>query len=103
MIYCKNIDGQDWVFDLDYVVKSWGEPACRDYDKQPFKYEITKVKAALDVPGAVLMPATSWLIEQIEDDVQLAQEIEWDAHEWSLVDQDDKLEAEENRRLMSVA
>jgi hypothetical protein len=103
MIYCKEIQGTDWVFSVEYIVTCWGEPACRDYDEQPFRFEITSVTAAIDELGAVLMPATSWLIEQIEDDEQLTQEIEWDAHEWFLVDQDNKLEAEENRRLMSVA
>jgi len=99
MIYCKNIDGKDWVFDLDYVVKSWGEPACRDYDEQPFKFEITRVKAALDVSGAIFTEADLWVIEQLEDDYQLAEEIHWDAHEWSIAEDDLRLEALESRYL----
>ena len=99
MIYCKHIENRDWVFDVDYVVKSWGEPACRDYDEQPFKFQITKVKAALDLPGAIFTEADQWVIEQLENDDQLAEQILWDAHKWSIADDDLRLEALESKYL----
>lgn len=99
MIFCKNIQGSDYVFDVTYRVKSWHEPACRDYDEQPFKFELLEVFASLDEPQLVFRPATAWLQEQIEDDPQLAEEIEFDAYDWLVVQEDEAREAEEARNV----
>lgn len=102
MIYCRTVQGADYVFDITYKVTAWSEPACREFPEQPFKFEIIRVMAALDEPNAIFYPAATWLQEQLEDDEQLAEEIEFDAYEWLVTDEDAALEAEEERRNHSV-
>ena len=103
MIYCKCIQGTDYVFDISYRVTAWSQPACREFDAQPFAFEIASVMAALDEPNPIFYPATAWLQEQIEDDEQLAEEVEFDAYHWLVIDQDRELEADEERCNYSAA
>ena len=103
MIFCKEIEGTNWVFSIDFKVTCWGESACREYDAQPFAFEILSVKACIDEPNGIFVPATRFLIDQIIDDEDLAAQIEVESFEWLLVDQDRELEADEERRNYSAA
>ena len=103
MLFSKSIQNCDYIFDISYRVTAWSQPACREFDAQPFAFEIISVMAALDEPNPIFYPATAWLQEQIEDDAILAEQVEFDAYDWLVIDQDRELEADEERRNYSAA
>jgi hypothetical protein len=90
LIYCANIQGVDWIFNVDYEVLSYGEKATYEHDGSSFKFVIKGATGALDTgDDAVLLPVATWILDHLEDDEQLAEEIEWAAHDWKLANEQD--------------